>query len=86
MNARPHPASTASALGLALLVGGCRTAAPHEPPSAAALAAARVDVKTPPGEANEWNHGPDRFHADHQAIAQSYFILAGSELHRLVGR
>ncbi len=133
MNARPLPASTASVLGVALLVGGCRAAAPNPPPSPAALAAAPVDVKTPPtqasivaamarvadwqlanpsrhklwqwhqapfwaslhalaplsaepakyldaiartGEANEWNHGPDRFHADDQAIAQSYFLLA----------
>ncbi len=28
------------------------------------------------GESNEWNHGPDKFHADHQAITQAYFLLA----------
>lgn len=27
------------------------------------------------GEANEWNHGPSRFHADDHAITQSYFLL-----------
>jgi len=27
------------------------------------------------GEANEWSHGPSRFHADDQAITQSYFLL-----------
>ena len=27
------------------------------------------------GEANEWNHGPSRFHADDQAVTQSYFLL-----------
>jgi unsaturated rhamnogalacturonyl hydrolase len=27
------------------------------------------------GEANEWTHGPSRFHADDQAITQSYFLL-----------
>ena len=35
-----------------------------------------LDAIARTGEANEWNHGPDRFHADHQAIAQSYFLLA----------
>lgn len=27
------------------------------------------------GEANEWKHGPNRFHADDQAITQSYFLI-----------
>ena len=133
MNFLPRPGAPSLALGLVLLSGACRSAAPPEAPSAAALAAAPVDAKTPPtkdsvvaamtrvadwqlanpsrhklwqwhqapfwaslhalaplsaepskyldaiartGEANDWNHGPDRFHADDQAIAQSYFLLA----------
>jgi len=133
LNLRPPAATPALALGLALVLGACRTATPPEPPSAAALASAPVDLGTPPtqasivaaitrvadwqianpsrhklwqwhqapfwaslhalaplskepakyldaiartGEANEWNHGPDRFHADDQAITQSYFLLA----------
>jgi rhamnogalacturonyl hydrolase YesR len=35
-----------------------------------------LDAIATTGEANEWNHGPDRFHADHHAITQSYFLLA----------
>jgi rhamnogalacturonyl hydrolase YesR len=31
------------------------------------------------GEANEWNHGPSRFHADDQAITQTYFLLQERE-------
>jgi len=31
------------------------------------------------GEANDWNHGPKRFHADDQAITQSYFLLHEKE-------
>lgn len=31
------------------------------------------------GEANGWNHGPSRFHADDQAITQSYFLLNESQ-------
>lgn len=27
------------------------------------------------GEANEWGHGPSKFHADDQAITQAYFLL-----------
>jgi unsaturated rhamnogalacturonyl hydrolase len=34
-----------------------------------------LDAARAMGEANEWNHGPNRFHADDQAIAQSYFLL-----------
>lgn len=35
-----------------------------------------LDAIARTGEANDWSHGPDRFHADDQAIAQSYFLLA----------
>jgi rhamnogalacturonyl hydrolase YesR len=34
-----------------------------------------LDAVRAMGEANEWNHGPNRFHADDQAITQSYFLL-----------
>ena len=34
-----------------------------------------LDAIAAMGEANEWNHGPSRFHADDQAITQSYFLL-----------
>jgi unsaturated rhamnogalacturonyl hydrolase len=33
------------------------------------------DAMRQTGEANEWNHGPSRFHADDHAITQSYFLL-----------
>jgi unsaturated rhamnogalacturonyl hydrolase len=35
-----------------------------------------LDAIAATGEANEWSHGPDRFHADDQAITQSYFLLS----------
>ena len=34
-----------------------------------------LDAMRATGAANEWKHGPDRFHADDQAITQSYFLL-----------
>ena len=34
-----------------------------------------LDAMRATGEANEWNHGPNRFHADDHAITQSYFLL-----------
>ena len=34
-----------------------------------------LDAMMRTGEANGWNHGPERFHADDQAITQSYFLL-----------
>jgi unsaturated rhamnogalacturonyl hydrolase len=33
------------------------------------------DAMRATGEANEWNHGPNKFHADDHAITQSYFLL-----------
>ena len=35
-----------------------------------------LDAIAQTGEANGWNHGPNRFHADDQAITQSYFLLS----------
>lgn len=60
----------------------------HQAPFWASLDAFAPLSKTPgkyfdamraTGEANEWKHGPDRFHADDQAITQSYFLLHARE-------
>ena len=34
-----------------------------------------LDAIRATGEANGWSHGPNRFHADDQAITQSYFLI-----------
>ena len=56
----------------------------HQAPFWASLAAFAPLSATPEkyfsaiaatGEANAWNHGPSRFHADDQAITQSYFLI-----------
>ncbi|MEO8359476.1 MAG: glycoside hydrolase family 88 protein [Vicinamibacteria bacterium] len=60
----------------------------HQAPFWASLDAFAPLSKTPTkyydamratGEANEWRHGPNRFHADDQAITQSYFLLNARE-------
>ena len=79
-----HPNLPAAVALATLAFAACRSTGPAVSSPAAASPSLAPLSTTPPryfdalrrmGEANQWNHGPRRLHADDHAVTQSYFLL-----------